>query len=60
MHGFGRAMVLVSVRSRERPMDDAREHGRAFGEFSPQVLSDHDADRIRVRLGKRDVVRLTP
>ena len=53
-------MGLALARSRERPIDDAREHGRAFGEFSPQVLSDHDVDRIRVRLGKRDVVRLTP
>ena len=60
IHGLGRAMGLALARSRERPIDDAREHGRAFGEFSPQVLSDHDVDRIRVRLGKRDVVRLTP
>ena len=60
IYGLGRAMGLALARSRERPIDDAREHGRAFGEFSPQVLSDHDVDRIRVRLGKRDVVRLTP
>ena len=60
IYGLGRAMGLALARSRERPIDDAREHGQAFGEFSPQVLSDHDVDRIRVRLGKRDVVRLTP
>ena len=60
IYGLGRAMGLALARSRERPIDDAREQGQAFGEFSPQVLSDHDVDRIRVRLGKRDVVRLTP
>ena len=58
MHGFGRAMVLASVRSRERPIELAREHAREFGEFSPEVLYEHDGDRIRVRLGERDVVRL--
>ena len=49
MHGFGRAMVLASVRSRERPIELAREHAREFGEFSPEVLYEHDGDRIRVR-----------
>ena len=54
MHGFGRAMVHVNVRSRERPIELARKPAREFGEFSPEVLYKHDGDRIRVRLGERD------
>ena len=60
IHGLGRAMGLALARSRERPIELTREHAREFGEFSPQVLYEHDADRIRVRLGERDVVRLSP
>ena len=59
IHGLGRTMGLALARSRERPIELAREHGREFGEFSPQVLYEHDVDRIRVRLGERDVVRLS-
>ena len=29
IHGLGRAISLALARSRERPIDDAREHGRA-------------------------------
>ena len=59
IHGLGRAMGLALARSRERPIELTREHAREFGEFSRQVLYEHDADRIRVRLGERDVVRLS-
>ena len=59
IHGLGRTMGLALARSRERPIELAREHGREFREFSPQVLYEHDVDRIRVRLGERDVVRLS-
>ena len=60
IHGLGRAMGLALARSRERPIDDAREHAREFGEFWFTFSSEHDGDRIRVRLGERDVVRLGP
>ena len=61
IHGRGRAMGLALARSRERrPIELTREHAREFGEFSRQVLYEHDADRIRVRLGELDVVRLSP
>ena len=58
MHDFRRAMVHALARSRERPRERSEKHAREFGEFWFTFSSEHDADRIRVRLGERDVARL--
>ena len=38
MHGFGRAMVLVSVRSRERPIERSEKHAREFHDLGTRTV----------------------